>query len=148
MCTVMLEDWYGEGERALTEVRKDKHRPCCWKEWNKSSEWTRIAEMLKDTAEQVRHKMKIETANSVQGACSNQDSFNTTTLSPIFHVQQRNFIKQFKNYLGDYRKACNEQIKDKKWTAFRNICNSKAPHCLELWNLKMYDALSSVLHFL
>lgn len=51
--------------------------------------------MLKDTAEKVRHKMKIETANSEQDACSNQDSFNTTALSPIFHDQQRHFIKQF-----------------------------------------------------
>lgn len=51
--------------------------------------------MLKDTAKQVKLKMKIETANSEQGACSNQDSFNTTTLSPIFHIQQRNFIEQF-----------------------------------------------------
>lgn len=50
--------------------------------------------MLKDTAEPVGHKMKIETATSEQGACSNQDGFNTTTLSPTFHIQQRNFIKQ------------------------------------------------------
>lgn len=95
MCIVMLEDWYGEGERAFTEVRKDKHRICCWKEWNKSFEWTGIAEMLKDTAEQVRQKMKIETANLGQDACSNQDSFNTMTLLPNFHDQQTNFIKQF-----------------------------------------------------
>lgn len=95
MCTVTLEDWYGEGERALTEVRKDKHRICCWKDWNKSSEWTRIAEMLKDTAEQVRHKMKTETANSEQDACSIQHSFNTTTSSPTFPDQQGNFITQF-----------------------------------------------------
>lgn len=51
--------------------------------------------MLKDTAEQVRHKMKIETANSEQGAWSNQGSFNTTILSPVFHVQQGNIVKQF-----------------------------------------------------
>lgn len=39
--------------------------------------------------------MKIDTANLEQDACSTQDSFNTTTLSPVFHDQQRIFIKQF-----------------------------------------------------
>lgn len=114
MCTVMLEDWYAEGERAVTEVREDKHRICCWKEWNKSYEWTGITEMLKNTAEQVRHNMKIDTANLGQDACSNQDSFNTTTLSPISHDQQRNVIKQFLNYPGDYRKTFNEHDNRKR----------------------------------
>jgi len=64
--------------------------------------------MLKETAEQIRHKMKMETASSEQDACSNQDSINTTTLSPIFHDQRRNFITQFQNDPVDYRKTFNE----------------------------------------
>lgn len=52
--------------------------------------------------------MKIETANSGWDACPNQHRLKTTALSPIFHNQQKNFIKKFLNDPGDYRKTFNK----------------------------------------
>lgn len=52
--------------------------------------------------------MKIETANSGWDACPNQHRLKTTALSPIFHNQQKKFIKKFLNDPGDYRKTFNK----------------------------------------